>query len=167
MANKLRELRDAPAYLEYASSVLAKKEFRAMSLQERGLLYSIKLECWVNKAVPADPEELAPFVNQGIDAVTNALTDRVKSFLRHPRDSPADYESIDIEIYRQSLEEKRGKQSEGGKKGAAMTNAKHLLGTGNSRVTRDSLNQTISNQINLNQSIDSGFVKEYMDFENG
>ena len=35
--------RDAPAYQEYAANLLARREFRAMSLPERGLLYTLRL----------------------------------------------------------------------------------------------------------------------------
>lgn len=165
--SKKRELRDPPAYLEFASAILAKKEFRAMSLQERGLLYSIKLECWVNKSVPANPEELAPFVNQAVNVVKEALTDRVKSFLRYSEANTSDYECKDIEIYRQSQEARRGAQSEGGKKGAAITNAKHLIDATKSQVSRDFLIQTNLNQTNTNQSLDDDFVREYVQSENG
>ena len=165
--SKKRELRDPPAYLEFASAILAKKEFRAMSLQERGLLYSIKLECWVNKSVPTNPEELAPFVNQSVELVRSALSDRVKCFLRHPEGNIGDYECIDIEVYRQSQLERRGAQSKGGKIGAAITNAKHLKDAGNSQVSCDSLIQTNLNQINTNQSLDDDFVREYVQNENG
>jgi|688.fasta_scaffold263487_2 hypothetical protein len=164
--SKKRELRDPPAYLEFASAILAKKEFRAMSLQERGLLYSIKLECWVNKSVPANPEELAPFVNQGVNVVKEALTDRVKSFLRSSEANAADYECTDIEIYRQSQEERRDAQSKGGKIGAAITNAKHSIGAANSQVSCDSLIQTNLNQTIKNQSLDDDFVREYTQNEN-
>jgi len=167
MARKSRELRDPPAYLEYASAILAKKEFRAMSLQERGLLYSIKLECWVNKSVPTSPEELAPFVNQDVELVKSALTDRVKCFLRPSVGNGADFECIDIEIYRQTQSERRQKQSDGGKKGAESTNGKRFAEAGNSRVSCESLNQINSNQINPNQSLDSDeFIKDYQQYEN-
>lgn len=44
--------RDAPAYQEYAATILAQLSFRTMTLQERGLLYTMRLECWVNMRLP-------------------------------------------------------------------------------------------------------------------
>ena len=52
-------LRPAPAFQEYASDLLAKREFRMMTLAERGLLMTMRLECWVNKSVPSSKSELA------------------------------------------------------------------------------------------------------------
>ena len=46
--------RTPPAYQEYAASVIANGDYRVLSLAERGLLYTLKLECWVNHRVPKD-----------------------------------------------------------------------------------------------------------------
>lgn len=166
-----RELRDAPAYMEYASSILAKKEFRAMSLQERGLLYSIRLECWVNKTIPANPDELAAFIGQDVETIKKAFTNRVKHFLRFPVGSSSEYESVDLEIYRQSQLERRKKQSEGGKKGAKTTNSKRLDDSSDLQVTREFLNQANLIKTKQTQSSESGefvdddFARDYANYE--
>lgn len=54
--------REPPAYQEYASSVLSKIQFREMTLAERGLLYTLKLECWVNYSVPKNKSKLSSFL---------------------------------------------------------------------------------------------------------
>lgn len=43
-----------PAYQEYAADMLSNRHFRMMTLQQRGLLYTLRLECWVNGSVPCD-----------------------------------------------------------------------------------------------------------------
>ena len=51
--------RDPPAYQEYAASMMARTEYRVLSLEGRGLLYTLRNECWVNGQLPADPATLA------------------------------------------------------------------------------------------------------------
>ena len=51
--------REPPAFQEYAAAMLSRREYRALTLSERGLLYSLRLECWVNRTAPADPAILA------------------------------------------------------------------------------------------------------------
>lgn len=65
--------RDAPAYQEYAASVMAKTQYRVLSLSERGLLYTLKLECWVNREMPSDPATLARVLGFDAADVARAL----------------------------------------------------------------------------------------------
>lgn len=65
--------RDAPAYQEYAASMMARIEYRTMSLAERGLLYTMRLECWVNDKLPADTAKLARVLGFDADEVKKAL----------------------------------------------------------------------------------------------
>ncbi len=51
--------RKAPAYQEYAATIMAQLSFRTMSLQDRGLLYTMRLECWVNMRLPNNHNDLA------------------------------------------------------------------------------------------------------------
>lgn len=53
------QARRPPAYQEYASDMLARFEYRTLTLSQRGLLYSMRLECWVNKFLPDSPDVLA------------------------------------------------------------------------------------------------------------
>ena len=48
----------APCYQEYAASMLANLDFRQMPLSARGLLYTLRLECWENHRLPADSNKL-------------------------------------------------------------------------------------------------------------
>jgi len=54
--------RKPPAYQEYAASVIASAEYRMLTLAARGLLYSLKLECWENRQVPREPTALSRFL---------------------------------------------------------------------------------------------------------
>lgn len=58
--------RDAPAYQEYAAALLARLPFRTMTLQDRGLLYTMRLECWVNVRLPNDHNSLAKVLGLGL-----------------------------------------------------------------------------------------------------
>ena len=58
--------RPPPAFQEYASDTLANIEFRLLSLPERGLRATMRLECWVNVYVPANPQELAKIKQQNL-----------------------------------------------------------------------------------------------------
>ncbi|MDE2434429.1 MAG: hypothetical protein KGN37_16465 [Burkholderiales bacterium] len=106
--------RDAPAYQEYAASVMAKTQYRVLSLTDRGLLYTLKLECWVNQRMPADPAFLARVLGLDVDEVAASLP-KVMPFFE--RDGP-DLICPELEDYRAHLDSRREKLSEAGKKGA-------------------------------------------------
>ena len=174
--------RKPPAFLEYAATILANRQYRLMPLAERGLLYTIRLECWENKQVPASPYELAKYIGCDISDVKAALTDRVKTFLFEKENSLT---CPELDDYRQHLADRREKQSKGGKDGAAITNrnkkktengvsANQLDGSGNSQVTRrgsvESLVKSSTFKPSQVQSlerenIDDPFVREIIEYE--
>jgi hypothetical protein len=136
--------REAPCYQEYAASMMARIEYRTLTLAARGLLYSLRLECWVNRKVPADPRTLARVLGFDADEVCEALP------------SLAPFVAVDgtflicpeLEDYRSHIEGIRERQSQGGKQGAARTNSKHAKPPtpdgpgnppGNPRLTRESV----------------------------
>ncbi len=53
--------------------MLSRREYRAMTLSQRGLLYSLRLECWVNRTVPANPATLAKVLGQPEKEIRAAL----------------------------------------------------------------------------------------------
>lgn len=114
------EKRDPPAYQEFAASILAKLHFRKMSLQDRGLLYTMRMECWVNRKLPNEESELALVLGLPVDQVRQSLPhvmpfmERVDNFITCP----------ELDNYRELLAERRRKQSKGGKVGANITNNK-------------------------------------------
>jgi hypothetical protein len=109
-----RRTKAAPGLMIYPSDMLSKREYRMMGADERALLYSITLECWVNGSVPSDPEQLAKIVGLGLDVVRRGFTDNLIYFLD---ESEGEFTMPDVERYRAELTTKREKQSQGGKKG--------------------------------------------------
>lgn len=112
--------RDAPAYQEYAATILAQLPFRTMTLQDRGLLYTMRLECWVNVRLPHDHNDLAKVLGLPVAEVVGSLATVmhffavVDGFLISP----------ELDNYRMHLIERKIKQSHGGKLGSAITNSK-------------------------------------------
>lgn len=136
--------RPPPAFQEYASSMMAKTQYRIMSLAARGLLYSMRLECWVNHELPSDPDILAKVLGFPPADVRTALPS-VMSFFS---DQNGVITCPELDDYRNHLAGINAKKSEGGKKGAATTNSKKKSpatvagqgiedGSGKPRVSRD------------------------------
>lgn len=108
-------MKTAPAFMFYASDTMADKRYRLMTLAERGLYLSLLNECWVNRSMPADRNAIAKWLGYSADEIQPALTERVLSFFI---EANGELTSPDLERYRKTLEERREKQSNGGRKGA-------------------------------------------------
>ena len=181
--------RDAPAYQEYSANLMARIDYRAMSLAERGLLYTLRNECWVNRQVPADIHKLARILGYDPAEVQAALPAVMPFFA-----SEGPYLVCpELDDYREKLDLRREQQSQGGKQGAARTNRKHrtvpveeaagepaphLSGTsaskspGDTRATRESLVQlrtikTNPTQVLTEEPIDQEWVSAYDKESNG
>ncbi len=113
--------RNPPAYQEYAASMLASKEFRLMTLEQRSFLYTLKLECWENKQAPVSSRDLAKYIGFDIAEIEKALTDNVKTAFVEENGW---FSCPELDNYRQHLEERNSKQSEGGKRSAGQKLAK-------------------------------------------
>lgn len=74
--------RKPPAYQEYAATILSNRQFRQLSLASRGLVWSMKLECWENHSVPAPTHQLARTLGFQHNEVLEALTNEALSFLK-------------------------------------------------------------------------------------
>lgn len=158
----MAQKRPPPAYQEYAASMLASVDFRTMTLAERGLLYTLRLECWENGSVPRDPEILAKILGYSTDQISTCLL-RIMNYFAVENGLII---CPELEDYRNHLVEIRQKQSRGGKRGANTTNGNRraMAVTGNrateatSRVTRDSLVQhsTDKNSPTAVQSVETG-----------
>jgi hypothetical protein len=105
--------RDAPAYQEYAAAMMARADYRLMTLQQRGLLYSLRLECWVNVFLPSDPHKLAKVLGFDSGDITESLR-AVMPFFQTDGKQLFCPELID---YRAHLEARKERMSEGGKRG--------------------------------------------------
>jgi hypothetical protein len=170
--------RDAPAFQEYAAAMLSRLPFRTMTLQDRGLLYTMRLECWVNVRLPINHGELAKVLGLPVAEVTASLPavmpffEVTEGFIISP----------ELEDYREHLNERRHKQSQGGKRGSAITNGKRsatqktvdtgsaTIPSSNSRLPRrgqgessvqTSPTQKSQNQLAVNGKLVDPFVAEY------
>lgn len=104
-----------PWFRVFASHYLADRNFRTASLEERGLVLSMQLECWVCSDIPTDPNELSQILGVPKDQVTRALSPKVLSFFNTRNQS---YYSQFLDDQRNEFLDRRKKQSEGGQKGA-------------------------------------------------
>lgn len=107
--------RPAPAYQEFAAAMLANIHFRMLSPSERGLLYTMRLECWVNHGLPATPAPLAKVLGFAQSEVENALPSVMPFF----QIEGGLLVCPELDNYRAHLAAIRSKQSEGGKQSAA------------------------------------------------
>lgn len=112
--------RTAPAYQEYAANMIARLEYRSMTLPQRGLLYSMRLECWVNQFLPESPSVLARILGFDVAEVAAELPYVMQFFACENGRIFAP----DLEAYRMRVEHIRDRQAQGGKVGAAKTNAR-------------------------------------------
>lgn len=113
--------RPAPAFMEYAAAMLANIHFRMLSPSERGLLYTMRLECWVNHGLPASPAPLAKVLGFEQSEVENALPSVMPFF----QTEGGLLVCPELDDYRDYLAKIRAKQSEGGKQSAANKKGNH------------------------------------------
>jgi uncharacterized protein YdaU (DUF1376 family) len=113
--------REAPSFQEYAASMLAKAAFRSMTAEAKGICWQMRMECWVNKTVPADPARLARYLGEEKTLVERVLPEVMPFF-----SSDGDWiRSPELDAYQAHIDEIRAKQIAGGKNGAAKTNGKN------------------------------------------
>lgn len=116
----MTQCRSAPAFQEYAAAMMSRFEYRTLTLAQRGLLYSMRLECWVNQFLPDSPEIIARML--GFDrAEIAADLPFVMSFFDVQNGRIF---APDLEAYRSHLNSIRERQAQGGKAGAEKTNAR-------------------------------------------
>jgi hypothetical protein len=113
--------KDVPYFPCYAANIISSRNFRLMSVAERGLWITIHMECWVNGSAPANPHELARFLSLNDEEVMSNLTERVLSFFSA---SDGQLTSTELEIVRAGFYARREKQRVGGKKGVMIKKEK-------------------------------------------
>jgi hypothetical protein len=111
----------APWFRLYAANFQSDRQYRMMSLEERGLLITLLLECWINVDVPSNVGEVSLFTGYPEGIVANAFTERVKSFFTIKETSIF---SPYLEEERKGYEDRYRKQVEGGKLGAMVKKQK-------------------------------------------
>jgi len=93
-----------------------------MSLSEHGLFDVMKKQCWVNKSVPANVEEMAKIIGCKVTEVEANLSPHVLHFFI---EKDGEYICPELDNYRHNLEERHRRISEGGKRGGEITQAKN------------------------------------------
>jgi uncharacterized protein YdaU (DUF1376 family) len=114
--------RPPPAFQEYASDWLASRIFRECNLAERGLLMTMRLECWANQSVPANPESLARVLGFSKSEIEAAFSARVQSFFA---ESGGQLVCPELDAYRAKLARGRLAMSAGGRRGGKRTQDQH------------------------------------------
>lgn len=115
--------RPPPAYQEYASDMIARREYKELSFEARGFLWAMRMEWWVNGDFPADTNRLASYLGTTVEIVDKLLP-QIKAFVEN------DGQSIgfaDLWAYKLKLEIQREKMSAGGKKNAIYTNTENRV----------------------------------------
>lgn len=115
--------REPPAYQEYASDMLARREYRSMTLAERGLMDTLRRECWVNRTVPADPGLLAKILGYSTDEILAVLPNVMPFFTK----AGDDLFCPELDEYRAYLAKVKNAKIEGGKRGADIKNRKRKM----------------------------------------
>ncbi|WBL64699.1 hypothetical protein [Thauera sp. WB-2] len=111
--------RTPPAFQEYAAAMMSRIEYRVLTLPQRGLLYSMRLECWVNNFLPESPEMLARVLGYDPKEVAAELPYVMPFFAcKNGRIT-----SPELDDYRAYLDHVRERKSQGGKRGADVTNS--------------------------------------------
>lgn len=107
-------IRSAPAYQIYPSNIMSNINFRTMSLEERGLWITLQFECWVNETVPSNPSILAKMILCREGNLSHLITPELMSFFA---EEDGKIVCPELLAYKEALNERRARQSEGGKKG--------------------------------------------------
>lgn len=110
--------RAPPAYQEFAATMLASRNFRLANATARGILYTMRLELWVNESLPAEPRALSIILGLDSNEVVAAMPALMSFFAVEN----GEIRSPELDGYRAHLEARRLKLSAGGKAGAAATN---------------------------------------------
>lgn len=107
-------MRDAPAFQEYASTMLANIKYRCMTLAERGLLDTMRRECWVNGGLPEKPAALAKVLGFDAAEIAAALPAAMAFFAIHG----GLIVCPELDDLRATYAERRERMAEGGKRSA-------------------------------------------------
>ncbi len=107
-------MRAAPAYQEYAAAMLADARYRLMTLAERGLLDTLRRECWVNGGLPEKPATLAKMLSFDQAEIAAALPAIMPFFV--VKDGKIVCPELDE--LRATYSERRERQAAGGKRSA-------------------------------------------------
>lgn len=108
-------MRAPPAFQMYASDTLSDENFKLATMAERGLYWSMLMQCWVSDGVPSDRVELARVLGITLADVEQGLTKRVLSFFEIEGSRLRRRELVE---QKETMMLRRREQSRGGRSGA-------------------------------------------------
>ena len=162
--------RPAPAYQEYAATILSDRTFRFLSLAQRGLYYTLKLECWVNGSIPLENRQIATIAGSSLDEIEKLLPSVLKWFKR----TNDGYVCPELEGYRAHLdkisESRKKAGSIGGKTPRSKEkDAKQMLGKclPNAEQVSSKLSIVKSSSVKSNPALSSEVLSQHSDWLQG
>lgn len=90
-------------------------------MPQRGMLWTMKMECWANHRIPANPATLAQVL---LLCDPMELVEALPYLMQFFEEKDGFLTCPELEDYRQYLDQRRRRQSEGGKIGADISNRK-------------------------------------------
>jgi hypothetical protein len=135
-----------------------------MSLAERGLMDTMRRECWVNGSIPKEPEELAAYLGKSVEDIKKNLSIKVLYFFREKHDSLI---CPELDAYRSGLADKKQRMSEGGRRGGKSTQHQNKV----AKATLEAMSKPLSgNELSRGevsgiekQSLGEGITKQEVD----
>lgn len=131
--------------------MMAKVDYRILSLAQRGLLYSMRLECWVNHSLPEYPSTLATVLGFSVEEIKVALPAVMPFFVA----VDGKIVSPELDDYRAHLDGIKDKQSKGGKLGAGLTNGKRKPRKAQNNSGDSTTNPTTNSRLTRSSTRDS------------
>lgn len=95
--------------------MLADENFKLAALAERGLAFTMLLQCWVSDSVPVDRVELAKVLGLTLGEVEAGLTARTLQFFT---EHAGRLTRLELADQKAAMMARREEQSRGGRKGA-------------------------------------------------
>lgn len=148
MTSNSKTKRPPPAYQEYASDMLANARYRTMSLAERGLMDTIRRECWLNGSVPKDPKILADYL--GKEDVIRNLSIGVLSFFAERHDQLI---CPELDAYKTALAGQKQRMSDGGRRGGKSTQYQNKVVKATLEATLKPLSRDEMNGIEVSKDV--------------
>jgi hypothetical protein len=104
-----------PAYMEYPSDILNDELFKSMNMSQRGILWSMRLYCWVNGDVPTNWKNLGDLLGTKENEIRKAFADdKLFEFFNYSEKMDRFF-CPDLEAYREELLIKQRRRQENGK----------------------------------------------------
>ena len=110
-----------PSFQEYPLDWLGNRDWRSLSLAQKGLVQAMRFECWVSGDVPANVDDLSACVGVSSSELAQILTTKVTRYFTKKGDV---FVCESLDKYKSYLIDRREKLSEAGRKGGKKTQSK-------------------------------------------